>query len=225
MTEQMEPILVSQTSHQGGARLLLSGLGALLVLVLYTALFAANVSLWLALAYIGAAMAVFLGFAKLAEPKYFLRCDEQGVHYYHRYGSWLLPWNSFMYCAVPQLEQQDLSFIAFKVTDYDAVLQPLRLRLAVRLMTEQRPLFISAVKQGCATGQCASELLAEKDKFSTKTNSYSGIKAVFAQRMQRLAQASGFDLFVSSSLTAEQTSELCQQINKARLQIIQNTAT
>ncbi|SNY46391.1 Protein of unknown function [Arsukibacterium tuosuense] len=221
----MEPILVSQTSHQGGARLLLSGAGALLGLVLFTVLFAGQFSLWLAIAYIAAAMAIFLGFAKLAEPRHFLKCDEQGVHYYHRYGSWLLPWNSFMYCAVPQLEQHDLSFIGFKVTDYDAVLQPLRLRLAVRLMTEQRPLFISAVKQGCATGQCASELLAEKDTFATENQQYSGIKAVFGQRMLRLAQASGFDLFVPSSLTAEQTSALCQQINRARLQIIQNTAT
>lgn len=221
----MEPILVSQSSHQGGARLLLSGTGAFLGLVVFTVLFAGQFSLWLALAYIAALMAVFLGFAKLAEPRYFLRCDEQGVHYYHRYGSWLLPWSSFMYCAVPQLEQQDLSFIGFKVTNYDAILQTLGLRLAVRLMTEQRPLFISAVKQSCATGQCASELLAEKDIFATENQHYSGIKAVFGQRMQRLAQASGFELFVPSSLTAEQTAELCQQINKARLQIIQNTAT
>ncbi|WP_214000674.1 DUF2982 domain-containing protein [Arsukibacterium sp.] len=221
----MEPILVSQTSHQGGARLLLSGAGALLGLVLFTVLFAGQFNLWLALAYIAAVMAIFLGFAKLAEPRHFLKCDEQGVHYHHRYGSWLLPWSSFMYCAVPQLEQQDLSFIGFKVTNYDAVLQPLRLRLAVRLMTEQRPLFISAVKQGCTTGQCASELLAEKDTFATENQQYTGIKAVFGQRMQRLAQASGFDLFVPSSLSAEQTTALCQQINKARLQIIQNTAT
>lgn len=221
----MEPILVSQTSHQGGARLLLSGLGAFTGLVLFTALFAGQFNLWLALAYIAALMAIFLGFAKLAEPRHFLRCDDQGVHYYHRYGSWSLPWSSFLYCAVPQLEQQDLSFIGFKVTDYDAVLQPLRLRLAVRLMTEQRPLFITAVKQGCTGGQCASELLSEKDIFATANQRYDGIKAVFAQRMQRLAQASGFDLFVATSLTAEQTAALCQQINKARLQIIQNTAT
>ncbi|MDX1677118.1 DUF2982 domain-containing protein [Arsukibacterium sp.] len=221
----MEPILVSQSSHQGGARLLLSGLGALLGLVLFTVLFAGQFNLLLALAYIGAGMAIFLGVAKLAEPKHFLRCDEYGVHYYHRYGSWSLPWSCFMYCAVPQLEQQDLSFIGFKVTDYDAVLQPLKLRLAVRLMTEQRPLFISAVKQGCTGGQCASELLAEKDVFATATQRYDGIKAMFAHRMQRLGLASGFDLFVPSSLSAEQTVALCRQINQARLQIIQNTAT
>ncbi|KKO45590.1 hypothetical protein WG68_09390 [Arsukibacterium ikkense] len=221
----MEPIFVSQTSHQGGARLLLGGLAALAGLLLFTVLFAEQFSLLLALCYIAAAMAVFLGMAKLAEPRYFLKCDEQGVHYFHRYGSWLLPWQSFMYCAVPQLEQQNLSFIGFKVTDYDAVLQPLRLRLAVRLMTEQRPLFMSAIKQSCANGQCASELLMEKDSFSTATQRYNGIKAVFAQRMQRLAGASGFDLFVTCSLTEAQTRALCQQINQARLQMIQNTAT
>lgn len=221
----MEPLLVSQASHQGGARLLLSGLGALLGLVLFTVLFAEQFNLWLALAYIASAMAVFLGFAKLAEPRHFLRCDELGVHYLHRYGSWLLPWDSFSYCAVPQLEHQDLSFIGFKVTDYDAVLQPLRLRLAVRLMTEQRPLFMSAIKQGCATGQCVTELLAEKDTFNTTNYCYNGIKAVFGQRMRRLDQASGFELFVSSSLSAEQTQALCQQINQRRLQMIQNTAT
>ncbi|WP_372626135.1 DUF2982 domain-containing protein [Arsukibacterium sp.] len=221
----MEPLLVSQSSHQGGARLLLSGLGALMGLLIFTALFAEQFNLWLALAYIAAAMAIFLGFAKLAEPRHFLKCDEAGVHFFHRYGSWLLPWHSFQYCAVPQLEHQDLSFIGFKVTDYDVLLQPLRLRLAVRLMTEQRPLFISAVKQGCTTGQCASELLSEKDVFSTRHHTYNGVKAVFGQRMHRLAQACGFEVFVSSSLSAEQTAALCQQINQLRLQMIQNTAT
>tara|TARA_R110002126_G_scaffold43475_21_gene124613 strand:- start:4524 stop:5138 length:615 start_codon:yes stop_codon:yes gene_type:complete len=204
---------------------MIAGAGALLGLLLYTVLFAGQFDLWLAIAYLAALMAIFLGFAKLAEPRHFLKCDEQGVHYFHRYGSWLLPWHSFQFCAVPELEQQELSFIGFKVTDYDVVLQPLRLRLAVRLMTEQRPLFMSAVKQSCAGGQCASELLAEKDTFNSGQQRYTGIKAVFAQRMQRLAQASGFDLFVSSSLSAEQTRALCQQINQLRLQMIQNTAT
>ncbi|KKO48794.1 hypothetical protein VT06_09775 [Arsukibacterium sp. MJ3] len=221
----MEPIIVSQTSHQGGARLLLAGVGSFVGLLLFTVLFAEQFSLWLALAYIAAAMAVFLGLAKLAEPRHFLKCDEQGVHYYHRFGNWLLPWESFKYCAVPQLEQQELSFIGFKVTDYDAILQPLRLRFAVRLMTEQRPLFLSAVKQSCASGQCATELLAEKDTYDTAHFHYNGIKAVYAQRMRRLAQASGFELFVTSSLTEEQTSALCQQINQRRLQMIQKTAT
>lgn len=211
-------------ASRGGAALML-GSGAVLLLLLLSLLWVEQLSVLHALAFVVAALGLFAGWAKLSEPAYFLQYDEKGLRYFHRRGSWFLPWNSFLYSGVPQLEQKKLSYIAFKLTDYDGFLQGLPLRLAVRIMTEQRALYVEAIRQGCNSGQCASELLAEGENFSTAQQQYNGIKAAFAHRMQRLADATGFDIFVPVELSEADTLNLCKQINQARLQCIQNTAT
>ena len=76
----------------------------------------------LAIAYIAALLGLFLGWAKLAEPKYSLVCDAEGVRYQHRSGSWCLPWSAFSYCAVPSIDGKSLAYIGFKVTNIDALL-------------------------------------------------------------------------------------------------------
>ncbi|WP_333607777.1 DUF2982 domain-containing protein, partial [Arsukibacterium sp.] len=116
-------------------------------------------------------------------------------------------------------------FIGFKVSNYDAILSQLPLRLAVRIMTEQRPLYLEAVKKGCADGRCATEILNEKDSFTTASQQYTGIKAVFAQRMQKLAEASGFELFVPVAFNASQVQQLCQHINQTRLMQLSATVS
>ncbi|MDX3772823.1 DUF2982 domain-containing protein [Chromatiaceae bacterium AAb-1] len=221
----METIQIRSPATKGGAVLLIGSTFFLLVLILICGLFVEQVTTGLGLLFIVSLLGMFAGWAKLAEPLYCLICDEAGIHYCHRYGRWLLPWQGFLYSAVPQFDGRNLGYIGFKVTDYDAFLATLPLRLAVRIMTEQRFLFIEAVRQSCASGQCASELLAEGDKFQTKTQRYTGIKAIFAQRMQRLAAATGYDIFVPVAFDEEQGKRLCQLINQTRLQLIQNTAT
>lgn len=219
----MEPIKIAAPSTLGGGRLFIYSMSAFVGLLLFTFLFVDRVGIVIALLYIANFLAMFTAWAKLAEPQFFLVCDEVGVHYQHRFGCWTLPWQSFKFCAIPQFSDEDLAFIAFKVTDYDAILTKLPLRLAVRIMTEQRPLFLEAVKKGCADGRCASDLFNEKDTFTTTSAQYSGIKAVFAQRMQKLADASGFELFVPVAFSADQVQQLCQHINQTRLKQLSDT--
>lgn len=211
-------------ASRGGAALISASAAVLLVLLL-SLLWTEQVNVLHALAFVMAALGIFAGWAKLSEPPYFLQYDDKGLRYFHRRGSWFLPWSSFLYSGVPQLEHKKLGYIAFKLTDYDSFLHGLPLRLAVRIMTEQRALYVEAVRQGCNNGQCATELLAEGDKFSTASQEYNGIKAAFAYRMQRLTDTLGFDIFVPVELSEADALSLCKQINHARLQCIQNTAT
>jgi hypothetical protein len=220
----MQEVKIQGTASRGGARLMLGSAAALLAL-LVALLWVDQLQLWHGLALVMAGLGLFAGWAKLAEPEFFLQYDAQGVCYQHRHGRWLLPWHSFLYSGIPQYNQQGLAYIGFKVTDYDSFLQQLPLRLAVRIMTEQRALYIEAVRQGCKSGQCASELLAESGRFCTANQQYSGIKAAFAHRMQQLSAQTGFDLFVPIELDEQQSQQLCLQINQARLQLIQNTVT
>lgn len=224
MQKQMQTVKIQGAESRGGASLMLISAAILLVLLL-SLQWLEQLAVWHALAIVAAGLGVFAGWAKLAQPKYFLQYDKAGVRYQHRHGSWLLPWHGFLYSGIPQYNQQGMAFIAFRLTDYDSFLQQLPPRLAVRIMTEQRPLYIAAVRQGCSDGQCASELLAEGDNFSTKRQQYNGIKAAFAWRMQRLNSQTGFDVFIPVSLAEHDAEQLCRQINQARLQLIQNTVT
>lgn len=213
----MDKLTFSGSASSGGARLLIGSLSGFLLLILYTVLFAETFSWLLAIAYICCFMGSFIGWAKLAEPRYSLVCDEFGVHYHHRTGSWRLPWQAFSYSAVPNLGGEALAFIGFKVTDYDVILQNIPLRLAVRIMTEQRPLYFEAIKQSCKSGQCATDLLSEKDSFNTGQQHYDGVKAIFAQRMHQFGSACGFELFVPVNADSVTAQQWCQQINRLRL--------
>lgn len=213
----MSALAFSGSASSGGARLLLGSLLSLILLLLYTALLADTFSALLAIAYIAALLGLFLGWAKLAEPKYSLVCNPEGIRYQHRQGSWCLPWSAFSYCAVPSIEGRELAYIGFKVTDVDAVLQTMPVRLAVKIMTEQRALYLEAIRQTCSDGQCATELLREKDQFKTRNAIYDGVKAVFAQRMLRLSEATGLELMVPVNVTPDLAHQWCQAINKQRL--------
>jgi hypothetical protein len=213
----MTKLVFSGSASRGGSYLMLVSGALLLLLVAFTVLLAETFSWLLAICYIGSFMGLFIGWAKLAEPKYSLVCDADGVHYMHRLGSWLLPWDAFAFSAVPSIDGQELAFIGFKVTHYDVILKQIPLRLAVKIMTEQRPLYYEVIKQSCASGQCASELLSEKDYFKTAHEQYNGIKAVFAQRMQKFGQACGFELLVPVNIDVTTARDWSQQINKLRL--------
>ncbi|MBZ9611965.1 DUF2982 domain-containing protein [Rheinheimera maricola] len=220
----MKPIQLEGSSSRGGAAVLLCS-STILVTLLLSLIWIDQVSLLHALAFVLALLGIFAGWAKLSEPRYFLQLDSDGIRYFHRRGSWLLSWHCLQYSGVPQSGQTTLSYIAFKLGNYDAFLQQLPLRLAVRIMTEQRALYLEAVRQGCSMGGCASELLTETDKFSTRSTDYNGIKAAFGWRMQRLADTFGYELYVPVSSTQKHAEQLCREINQARLQCIQNTAT
>lgn len=218
----MSSLAFSGSASSGGARLLLASITSLILLLLYTALLADNFSGMLAIAYIAALLGIFLGWAKLAEPKYSLVCEPEGVRYCHRQGSWCLAWSAFSYCAVPSIEGRELAYIGFKVTNLDALLSGMPVRLAVKIMTEQRALYLEAVRQSCASGQCATELLREKDQFKTRDAIYHGVKAVFAQRMLRLSEATGLELMVPVNVTPDLAQEWCQAINKQRLAMLRD---
>lgn len=217
-------VQIAQAASRGGAGWLLLSVGVLL-LTLCSMIWLKQLAAWQAVLLLIAGLGIYAGWAKLTEPQYFLHYDAQGVRYQHRHGSWHLPWQHFLYSGVPQLNQQSLAYIGFRLTDYDGFLQPLPLRLAVRLMTEQRELYLAAIRQSCSSGQCASELLAEGSYFTTSKQRYNGVKAAFGWRMQQLNRQTGFDVFIPVSLTETEAAELCRQINQARLQLIKNTVT
>lgn len=206
------------SGNEGGAITLLISAGVFVVLALFSWLFVEQATPMLAIAFIASAIGIFAGWAKLSEPLYGVVCDEQGLHYHHRKGSWLLPWQAFSHCSPQPDLEHEVNYIAFKVTDFHAFLQHLPLRLAIKLMMEQRALWFAVLKEKCPQGQCATEWLAEKDRFSTPQQNYDGILAMFANRMKKLGQFCGYELFIPLNCIDAPAAQFCKEVNLLRMQ-------
>jgi len=171
-------------------------------------------------------LGAFVGYSKLTEPFYAVELSPQGIHYHHRRGSWLLPWHCVSYVSVPSVAGQgELAYVGFKVTDYDEFLQCLPLRLAVKLMVEQRHILLAGLRQNCPSGTCASSMLLEHTEFTTKKSHYSGVRAMFAHRMQHLSQLLGAELYIPIQVLPVDAAEFCRTVNQSRLIYLKKTPT
>lgn len=219
--------LYRDQSAKGGFVLLSSAVVALLLLILLLS-FAPETTTeqgWVVI-FILLLLAIFVGYSKLTEPFYAVELGPQGVRYHHRRGSWLLPWACFSHVSVPTLaEQGELGYVGFKVTDYDQFLLSLPLRLAVKLLVEQRHLLLVGLRQNCPSGTCASTMLLEHTEFCSKEQHYFGVQAMFAHRMRHLSQLLGAELFIPVQVLPVDATEFCRTVNQSRLIYLKKKAT
>ncbi|MBU2178815.1 MAG: DUF2982 domain-containing protein [Gammaproteobacteria bacterium] len=217
--------LYRSRSGQGGGALLLSSALVFVILILLLAIAPHLTSMqgWVLL-FLLLSLAIFVGYSKMTEPYYAVELNEQGVCYHHRRGSWLLPWQAFSFASVPQLNQVgELSFVSFKVTHYPAFLANLPLRLAVKLLIEQRSLLIAALRQNCPTGTCPSEMILESGDFYVGAVRYHGVLAMFAHRMRHLSVLLGAELFIPAECLPLAPADFCRVVNRSRLIYMNNT--
>jgi hypothetical protein len=219
--------LYKDQSNRGGAALFVSSALVFLLLLLLLAVQPelAPAQAWLLL-FILLLLAAAVAYHKMTAPQFHVECNEYGVIYHHRAGSWLLPWHAFAYAQVAELpEHGELAFVGFKVTALDSFLPHLPLRLAVRLIIEQRHLLLAALRQNCPTGHCPAEFLMETGPYHSQQRDYHGVQAMFAHRMQHCAQLLGLELFIPSHGLPVTAVEFCRQVNQSRLRYLKNTQT
>lgn len=211
--------LYPDQSNKGGAALLCSSALVLLCLILLLAVRPdlAPTQAWVLLLIL-LLLAAVVAYHKLTAPWFLLELNPDGLIYHHRAGSWLLPWQAFAYAKVAELPGQgELAFIGFKVTAIEQFLPNLPLRLAVKLLIEQRHLLLTALRQNCPSCTCPSELMLEIGPYQTKTILYHGVQAMFAHRMQHCSTLLGLELFIPTAGLPLPAIEFCQQVNQRRL--------
>lgn len=145
-----------------------------------------------------------IGFFKLKEPEHSLIINPVGIRYHHRYGTWFIPWENIQRIDTPRvtrgLEQVDLSMVGFRIKSYSPLFTDISQRLMTNLLMEQRPLLMQNTDPSCQTGQCPSSDLMEEQKHKLPEGDIlTGVQGMFANRMQKLRDRLGYDIYVNEA--------------------------
>lgn len=149
-------------------------------------------------------VAILIGWFKLREPSYSLALSPLQLLYLHRCGRWSLDWQNIQRIDIPRvskgLHMQDMELVGIRLKRYQPLLESISPRLATNILMEQRPLLQYAQSQDCATGNCYSDNLIEDDRYRLDDGKVvTGVTAMLANRMTKLRQALGYDLFIPAT--------------------------
>lgn len=199
---QSDAIYIRGAASNNGITTLLVGavvaLVGTLIIVLLPQLFFLVGILFLS----GSIIAFVMGFYKLREPKYSLEITKEAIIYHHRKGNWRIDWENLQRVDVPRvhkgLEHVDLEMVGFRLRDPERFISDISLRLITHLLMEQKPLVTQVVQSDCHSGQCHSDDIIDDVKYKCQDGSmFTGITAMFANRMRKLQQGLGYDIYLS----------------------------
>ncbi|MBU3020780.1 DUF2982 domain-containing protein [Aestuariibacter sp. A3R04] len=198
------PILVRATSKSNGiTACVLGGSGLLL-----SAFWLKYMPEWLFLAGIfltsASIVSLLIGWFKIREPQYSIEISPEEIRYHHRLGNWFLHWDNIQRIDCPRvqqgLEHVELEAVGIKIINYADFLRTISPRLATHLLMEQRPLLMHSKEESCATGGCYNHTMFDDKQFSTpEGETFTGVKAMLANRMQTLRASLGYDIYISAA--------------------------
>ena len=144
---------------------------------------------------------IFIGLLKLAEPQHSLILAPETLTFYHRHGRWKLKWqhirNIHSVTNTVGIERQELSYVGIKLYSVDALASNISLRLANRMIHEQKPLIHYCIKQQLITME--QGVLNFEPYRLTTGEVIKGPLAGFLHHCEILHQALGAHLFISAS--------------------------
>ena len=147
-------------------------------------------------------VALLIAWFKFREPAFSIEISRDCLRYLHRRGHWQVGWDNIQRIDVPKAERnmqlEDLSLVGIKLKDYAPFLSSTPLRLMTNILMEQRPLLLLGDQPNSATGGSYTGDLIEDDKYKYPDGTViKGIPAMLANRMGKLRQRLGYDLYIS----------------------------
>lgn len=195
---------IQPMSRQHGLALTTAGLVLMPVLLAVGYWLDGRAQLVIVFLFLAAMVAALLGVLKLREPEFSFTLSAANLHFHHKVGGWSLRWSNIMRIDQPTLnrgfEMVDLPYVGLRIRDYDEFLPLMTARLAVHLLTEQRPLLSLALRYGAISRHELQDWLIEDSKFrSANGEQYVGVIAMLGHRMGHLRDLYGYDLLIHES--------------------------
>ncbi|WP_432452786.1 MULTISPECIES: DUF2982 domain-containing protein [unclassified Agarivorans] len=221
-------LIKSKLGHNAKALILL---GSLLVFAAIGTLYvpAVLVSLIASMLFFLAYLGIRVGLAKLFQPVYSVVLCYDHLQFHHRYGGWSLPWGKLQRIDIPRLHDglnwQEMNYVGLRLTDPDYLLDTLSPRLAAHLLTEQRSALLASLRRSCAHCQDSqvSEHLIEDDYYKSASGKiYTGLTGMFANRMKKLRELTGYDLLVDQSILDREAQDFVVLVRRYKSQALQS---
>ncbi|PCK31423.1 DUF2982 domain-containing protein [Pseudoalteromonas piscicida] len=210
------------TANRHGVEFMLVGAIGLVVIMVFVNLRGTPITILEIFIASAMLLAIFIGFLKSQQPFFSLYFTEQEFRYVHKYGAWSLSIVNFHSSGIPKVQQGletlELNTVGIKLNDIDEFLINLTPRLAGKLLIEQRHIFLQAVKMNCENGNCPSEWLIEETHYRSKAGlEYTGLMAMFANRMDNLKTVTGYDLLVPATALDRDIWQFSVMLNRWKL--------
>ncbi|MEI6860106.1 MAG: DUF2982 domain-containing protein [Shewanella sp.] len=145
-------------------------------------------------------ISLVLGVSKILEPEISLDINQQGLKYHHRRGSIFIHWSNIQRIDIPRgldgLESIKLPYIGIKLNKINPVLDIVPGRLATGLLTEQRPLLMSAMTLDEDLIELEDYMNSEFTPLLINDERYRGVLAMFGHRCEMLSKNLGFHLYI-----------------------------
>ena len=207
----------AQANHHGWF-LILIGCIALLIILVISHYFWRELRLILIYVILLTLVIILTGILKRLEPKYSLVLTPDNIRYFHKFGYWQLSWQQIQNisqvketCGLTRLE---LPYIGIRLVDIESLINQISLRLANRLIHEQRTLIAFAI---------ANQLLSlEQGKLNFSPYQLrsgklvKGPLAAFLHHSKILYTGFGFHLFIPESSIDRDVDEFCQLLKQCK---------
>lgn len=226
-TDTAELIQIRATAKRNGITSLLIGVvGLLLAMGLFTILPSDFVIVGI-FAVSAALVAMLIGWFKIREPVHSVELSREKMTYHHRRGHWHVTWDNIQRIDTPRvsegLDQIALGMVGIKLKEYKPLLMSISPRLATNLLLEQRALLLQSAN--CNTGTCYSANLLEDDKHRLPDGTIlRGVQAMLANRMKKLRENLGFDLYIAVSELDREPDEFVTLLRQCQQQVVARPA-
>ncbi len=171
-----------------------------------------------------------LAWVKIREPEFSFFLTRHAIQYRHRFGIWQLDWHNIQRVDIPTINQaghvKKLDMIGIKIKDYSDFLETVSPRLMSNILMEQRPLLLQGDNpdDNCHNGHCYGQDLLENDQYKDSSGKlYTGIKAMFANRMIKLRQRLGYDIFVAGAELDRSEQAFIDLLKQCHQQVVTKT--
>jgi hypothetical protein len=143
-------------------------------------------------------LTMMLGIFKHFEPHHSFVLSPSALQHFHRHGNWQVQWENIQIIDQPRvtqgIESKELAYIGIKLRNIDAISQTISIRLANRLLHEQRDLHI--LRCQLASVSLFEGLLNDNPYKTGDGKKVTGPVAAWLHRTKQLREAFGYDLYI-----------------------------
>jgi hypothetical protein len=201
MTTKKNIIKIKAIARHHGLFITLTGLIFLLIVAWLCSYYWQQARFPLLFMVLACLVTIFIGLLKLAEPAYSLIVAPETLTFHHRHGRWQFNWqqirNIHSVTNTVGITREELNYVGIKLTSIDTIAKNISLRLANRMIHEQKPLIQYCIKQQLITFE--QGILNFEPYLLSDGRVIKGPLAAFLHHSEILHQALGAHLFIAAS--------------------------